>query len=539
MLLARPGIESVTPGGAGRVAASAWARSCSSLMYAVLAVAGDRRCVRAAWRHVGAGGPGALPGSGSDGASCATCGPRSSTTWPPACAPGCRCPRRSTQVGVARAGRAAPPVRAVRRGLPGDRPVLRLPRPAQGRARRPGRRPHRRVAADGPRRSAAATSAGCCAPCRRSCARTRAPGPSSRPARDGPSTRPGSRWPHRGSCSALLSLRPEAVEAYNTTAGLVVLAVGGGLCLVAYRVMVRIGRLPEEERVLAMTACSLAGAGVGLLAGCGLVARRQPGCPRCAGRALDDRLAPYLRDSAPPVAPAARGAAPSRRSRRSSGIVGAVRRRRVRGCSSGCWVGPASARHRLEQAGRGMTLEEFRAEQVVWGGGGLLRRAGRQPVLRRATASFRPVPLLLLCLSVAVAGVLAARPLAVPGGGAARGADDGGVPDHRRAAGPRRGGGRGPGRCAGAGHPDQPRRAGPRARPGAGRRPRRSLAGRRRCRASPAGPACRRWPGSSTASPSPSSAAPRWPMSCARRRSTSARRASGRCSKPAVARRSR
>ena len=48
----------------------------------------------------------------------------------------------------------------------------------------------------------------------------------------------------------LLSLRPEAVDAYNSTAGLVVLAVGGGLCLVAYRVMVRIGRLPEEERVL-------------------------------------------------------------------------------------------------------------------------------------------------------------------------------------------------------------------------------------------------------------------------------------------------
>ena len=27
-------------------------------------------------------------------------------------------------------------------------------------------------------------------------------------------------------------------------------SIGGGLCLVAYRVMVRIGRLPEEERVL-------------------------------------------------------------------------------------------------------------------------------------------------------------------------------------------------------------------------------------------------------------------------------------------------
>lgn len=48
----------------------------------------------------------------------------------------------------------------------------------------------------------------------------------------------------------LLSLRPEAVDAYNSAAGLVVLAVGAGLCLLAYRVMVRIGRLPEEERVL-------------------------------------------------------------------------------------------------------------------------------------------------------------------------------------------------------------------------------------------------------------------------------------------------
>jgi tight adherence protein B len=49
---------------------------------------------------------------------------------------------------------------------------------------------------------------------------------------------------------ALLSLRPEAVEAYDTSAGLVVLAVGGGLSLVAYRVMLHIGRLPDDERVL-------------------------------------------------------------------------------------------------------------------------------------------------------------------------------------------------------------------------------------------------------------------------------------------------
>lgn len=49
---------------------------------------------------------------------------------------------------------------------------------------------------------------------------------------------------------ALLSLRPEAVRAYNSTGGLLVLAGGGGLCLLAYRVMVRIARLPREERVL-------------------------------------------------------------------------------------------------------------------------------------------------------------------------------------------------------------------------------------------------------------------------------------------------
>ena len=49
---------------------------------------------------------------------------------------------------------------------------------------------------------------------------------------------------------AMLSLRPEAVEAYNSPAGFVVLAVGGALCVVAYRVMLRIGRLPDEPRVL-------------------------------------------------------------------------------------------------------------------------------------------------------------------------------------------------------------------------------------------------------------------------------------------------
>jgi len=49
---------------------------------------------------------------------------------------------------------------------------------------------------------------------------------------------------------AMLSFRGDVVQRYNSAAGAVVLAVGAGLCLVAYRLMLRIGRLPEPERVL-------------------------------------------------------------------------------------------------------------------------------------------------------------------------------------------------------------------------------------------------------------------------------------------------
>ena len=49
---------------------------------------------------------------------------------------------------------------------------------------------------------------------------------------------------------ALLALNGSSLAAYAAPAGWAVLAVGAGLCLVAYRAMVWIGRLPEEERVL-------------------------------------------------------------------------------------------------------------------------------------------------------------------------------------------------------------------------------------------------------------------------------------------------
>ena len=48
----------------------------------------------------------------------------------------------------------------------------------------------------------------------------------------------------------MLATRPQAVEAYDSSTGFAILAVGGGVCFVAYRLMLRIGRLPEEERVL-------------------------------------------------------------------------------------------------------------------------------------------------------------------------------------------------------------------------------------------------------------------------------------------------
>jgi tight adherence protein B len=48
----------------------------------------------------------------------------------------------------------------------------------------------------------------------------------------------------------LLSTQPDAVAAYNTPAGTVVLLLGGGVSFAAYRAMLRIARLPTERRVL-------------------------------------------------------------------------------------------------------------------------------------------------------------------------------------------------------------------------------------------------------------------------------------------------
>jgi tight adherence protein B len=48
----------------------------------------------------------------------------------------------------------------------------------------------------------------------------------------------------------LLGLRSETLRAYDSRGGMLLLAIGAVTCAVAYRIMLRIGRLPEDRRVL-------------------------------------------------------------------------------------------------------------------------------------------------------------------------------------------------------------------------------------------------------------------------------------------------
>src|SRR5690348_18323260 len=48
----------------------------------------------------------------------------------------------------------------------------------------------------------------------------------------------------------LLGTQSTTLQAYDSAGGTVLLAVGAAVCVVAYRVMLRIGRLPEDRRVL-------------------------------------------------------------------------------------------------------------------------------------------------------------------------------------------------------------------------------------------------------------------------------------------------
>lgn len=49
----------------------------------------------------------------------------------------------------------------------------------------------------------------------------------------------------------LMSGRPEVIQRFSSPAGVVILVGGAAICVAAYRVMMRIGRLPVERRILA------------------------------------------------------------------------------------------------------------------------------------------------------------------------------------------------------------------------------------------------------------------------------------------------
>ena len=146
---------------------------------------------------------------------------------------------------------------------------------------------------------------------------------------------------------------------------------------------------------------SLTGAALGALAGLGLwlVVVRLPVMRRPT---LDDRLAPYLRDAARPSrllgGPGSASTGPfSVLERLLAPVMGDAARwvERITG-------GPGTVRRRLEQLGRGGTIEQFRAEQVVWGVLGL----GAGSLLAVAIAARRGVSVIPLVALVLVGGLV-------------------------------------------------------------------------------------------------------------------------------------
>ena len=49
---------------------------------------------------------------------------------------------------------------------------------------------------------------------------------------------------------AMLSFQGDVIQRYNSPVGALIIGVGAAVCVLAYRLMLRIGRLPEPERVL-------------------------------------------------------------------------------------------------------------------------------------------------------------------------------------------------------------------------------------------------------------------------------------------------
>jgi tight adherence protein C len=144
------------------------------------------------------------------------------------------------------------------------------------------------------------------------------------------------------------------------------------------------------------------GAILGLTGGAGatLAVSRLPMLRRPS---LEDRVEPYLRDTTRPsrllVESRTRTPFPTLERLLAPVLADAVR-------ILDRWVGgSASVRRRLDQLGDRATLEEFRAEQLVWGGLGLAAGLGLVLVVE-ARGGAHPVALALVVLACGVLGIL-------------------------------------------------------------------------------------------------------------------------------------
>ena len=147
----------------------------------------------------------------------------------------------------------------------------------------------------------------------------------------------------------------------------------------------------------------LAGVGLGLVGGTGLFLTAT-GTPLTRKTRLDSRLAPYLRDTPRPsrLLHDRRALTPFPTLERLLGpllgdLISTVER----------WVGGlSSVRRRLEQNGGTMTVEQFRAEQVLWGGFGLAAALALALLAVLSGTATNPVALLISAGLFTVFGVL-------------------------------------------------------------------------------------------------------------------------------------
>jgi tight adherence protein C len=147
----------------------------------------------------------------------------------------------------------------------------------------------------------------------------------------------------------------------------------------------------------------LEGAGLALLAIGGLWLAVVSSPPMRRPR-LDDRLAPYLRDAAQPSRLLADGRTitPFPTVERLLGPVLRDLARRV----DRTLGGTVSVRRRLDQAGRDMSVEAFRIEQVLCGAGGLLAGLLVAVAAELHGSRVNPVGYLILAAVFVLAGVL-------------------------------------------------------------------------------------------------------------------------------------